>query len=170
MSEAGVEEEVKRKLVCPETRLPIRAELLLIRAGLSLPSSVPLPKDGPIPPAWWNFHPTSLQGGGDGKGATKKGTLLVSVYDKTASSSPGVNPVKNQELYSKFVRLFGEMNGDLAGIERVYGVNNPQLRSAFEIKREVIEKQHLYNPGLFKKEAWRSLPDSGQRKRMYLQL
>jgi len=50
------------------------------------------------------------------------------------------------------------------------GVNNPQLRSAFEIKREVIEKQHLYNPGLFKKEAWRSLPDSGQRKRMYLQL
>jgi len=166
MGEAGVEEEVKRKLVCPETLLPIRAELLLIRAGLSLPSSVPLPKDGPIPPAWWNFHPTSLQGG-DGKGGTKKGTLLVSVYDKTASpssSSSGVNPVKNEELYAKFVRLFGEMNGDHAGIERVYGVNNPQLRSAFEIKREVIEKQHLYNPGLFRKEGWRSLEDSGQRE------
>jgi len=78
--------------------------------------------------------------------------------------------VKNEELYSKFIRLFGEMNGDLAGIERVYGVNNPQLRSAFEIKREVIEKQHLYNSGLFRKEGWRSLEDSGQRKRMYLQL
>ena len=99
----------------------------------------------------------------------------MSVYDKSASSplsssSSGVNPVKNQELYAKFVKLFGEMNGDLAGIERVYGVNNPQLRSAFEIKREVIEKQHLYNPGLFRKEGWRSLEDSGQRKRMYLQL
>ena len=62
------------------------------------------------------------------------------------------------------------MNGDLAGIERVYGVNNPQLRSAFEIKREVIEKQHLYNPGLFRKEGWRNLGDSEQRKRMYLHL
>jgi len=86
MGEARVEEEVKRKLVCPETQLPIRVEQLLIRAGLSLPSSVSLPKDGPIPPAWWNFHPTSLQGGEiEGKGATKKGTLLVSVFDKTAS-------------------------------------------------------------------------------------
>jgi len=127
MGEAGVE-EVKRKLLCPETLLPIRAELLLIRAGLSVPSSVSLPKDGPIPPAWWNFHPTSLQGGGDGKGASKKGTLLVSVFDKTASlssSSSGASPVKNEELYSKFVRLFGEMNDDISGIERVYGVNNP---------------------------------------------
>jgi len=98
----------------------------------------------------------------------------VSVFDKTApppsSSSSGVNPVKNQELYFKFVRLFGEMNGDLAGIERVYGVNNPKLRSAFEIKRGVIEKQHLYNPGHFRKEGWRSLEDSGQRRRMFLQL
>jgi len=68
------------------------------------------------------------------------------------------------------VRLFGEMNGDISGIERVYGVNNPQLRSAFEIKRNVIEKQHLYNPGLFRKEGWWSLEDAGQRKRMYLQL
>jgi len=172
LSEAGVEEEVKRKLVCPETLLPIKAELLLIRAGLSVPSSGSLPKDGPIPPLWWNFNSTSLQGG-NGKGATKKGTLLVNVFDKTASpssSSSGANPVKNEELYSKFVRLFGEMNGDLAGLERVYVVNNPQLRSAFEIKREMIEKQHLYNPGLFRKEGWRSLDDSGQRKRMYLQL
>jgi len=62
------------------------------------------------------------------------------------------------------------MNGDISGIERVYGVNNPQLRSAFEIKRNVIEKQHLYNPGLFRKEGWWSLDDAGQRKRMYLQL
>ena len=60
--------------------------------------------------------------------------------------------------------------GTLQVLSEFMGVNNPQLRSAFEIKREVIEKQHLYNPGLFKKEAWRSLPDSGQRKRMYLQL
>jgi len=126
-----------------------------------------------FPPAWWNFHPSSLQGGRDGKEASKRGTLLVSVYDKTASpssSSSELNPVKNQELYCKFVRLFGEMNGDISGIERVYGVNNPQLRSAFEIKREVIEKQHLYNPGLFRKEGWRSLEDSRQRKRIYLQL
>jgi len=95
----------------------------------------------------------------------------VSVFDKTASSlsSSGVNPVKKGELYAKFVRLFGEMNGDISGIERVYGVNNPQLRSAFEIKRAVIEKQHLYNPGHFRKEGW-SLPDSDQRKRMFLQL
>jgi len=49
LSEAGVEEEVNRKLLCPETLLPIRAEQLLIRAGLSLPSSVPSPKDGPVP-------------------------------------------------------------------------------------------------------------------------
>jgi len=117
LSEAGVEEEVKRKLVCPETLLPIRAELLLLRAGLSVPSSVSLPKDGPVPPAWWNFHPTSL-------GATKKGTLLVGIYDKTASSS-GVNPMKNEELYSKLARLFGQMNGDLAGVERVYGGEQP---------------------------------------------
>ena len=85
MGEAGVEEEVKRKLVCPETLLPIRAELLLLRAGLSLPSSVSLSMDGLIPPAWWNFHPSSLQGGRDGKEASKRGTLLVSVYDKTSS-------------------------------------------------------------------------------------
>ena len=101
LSEAGVEEEVKRKLVCPETLLPIRAEQLLIRAGLSLPSSVSLPKDGPIPPAWWNFHPTSLQGGRDEKRATKKGTLLVRVYDKTASpssSSSELNPVNQVVL------------------------------------------------------------------------
>ena len=63
LSEAGVEDEVKRKLVCPETLLPIRAEQLLIRAGLSMPPSASLPKNGPIPPAWWNFHPSSLQGG-----------------------------------------------------------------------------------------------------------
>ena len=124
LSEAGVEDEVKRKLVCPETLLPIRAELLLIRAGLSVPSSASLPKDGPIPLAWWNFHPSSLQGGGDGKGSTKKGTLLVSVFDKASSpssSSSGANPVKNQELYSKFMRLFGEMNGDISvcGISEV---------------------------------------------------
>ena len=34
----------------------------------------------------------------------------------------------------------------------------------------MIEKQHLYNPGLFRKEGWRNFEDSGQRKRMYLQL
>ena len=164
MSEAGVEEEVKRELVCPVTLLPIRAELLLIRAGLFVPSSLPL---RPIPPAWWDFHSSSLQEGGDGKGPTTKVTHLVSVYDKTSS---GMNPVKNEELYSKFARLFGEMNGDISGIVRVYGVNNPQLRSAFEIKREVIEKQHLYDKGYFRKEGWRSLPDSDQRNRMYLQL
>ena len=93
----------------------------------------------------------------------------MSVFDRT-SSTHSSNPVKNEELYSKFLRLFGEMNGDLSGIERVYGVNNPQLRSAFEIKREVIEKQHLYNPGLFRKEGWRNLDDSERRKKMYLHL
>jgi len=34
----------------------------------------------------------------------------------------------------------------------------------------MIEKQHLYNPGLFRKEGWRNLDDSERRKRMYLQL
>jgi len=83
-----VKEEAKRKLACPETLLTIRAEQLLSRAGLSLSS-----QDGSIPPAWWNFSSSSLKGG-DERGQ-KKGILLVSVYDKTASSSSGVNPVKN---------------------------------------------------------------------------
>jgi len=162
MGEAGVE-EVKRKLVCPETLLPIRAEKLLIRAGLSLPPPASSPKDGPIPPAWWNFYSSSVV---EVDGLGKKSNHLVSVYDKT-SPATGLNPVKNQELYDKFMRLFSEMNGEVVGIERVYGVNNPQLRSAFEFKREVIEKQHRYTPGLFRKEEWRSLGDAEQRKRMY---
>jgi len=168
-AEIGVADK-ERKLVCPETRLPIRAEMLLMRAGLSAsPSLLSLSSildDGPTPPAWWNFHSSSLQGD-DVNG--RKDTLLVSVFDKT-SPVTGENPVKNQELYSKFERLFGEMNGDRGGIERVYGVNNPKLRSAFEFKREAIEKQHRYNPGLFRKEGWRALEDAKQRNRMYLHL
>ena len=56
--------------------------------------------------------------------------------------------MKHPELFEKFKRLFGGMGklGGLDGIERVYGINNPELRSAFEIKRELIEKQHLHPP------------------------
>jgi hypothetical protein len=168
----------ERILRCPETQLPIRAEQLLIRAGLS--PSILSSSFVDSSSSWWNFH------------SATKGNLLLSVYDKTTSISGGSSSsvaddgVRNRELFDKFETLFKGMSGGIVGsgggndgdekkkwsdgIERVYAINNPQLRSAFEIKREVIERQHLNNPGLFRREGWRQLDDSGQRKRMFLSL
>src|SRR6202012_4223721 len=120
-------------LECPETRLPIRAEQLLMRAGLT--DSWVSSNDSSS--SWWNFHGAS------------GGSLLVPVYDQTGSSATASNAVRHPELFEKFRRLFGGMTklSGLDGIERIYAINNPELRSAFEIKREMIERQHLHNPG-----------------------
>jgi len=167
--------ESERQLVCPETLLPVRGEQILVRAGLSLPSFMLSASTT----TWWNFSSLAPAG--------KKGTLLMDVYERS-SNTPEGGGVRNAELFAKFKTLFGFIRDGMSlpmpsiattsfpedmileGIEKVYAINNPQLRSAFEIKSEVIEKQHLYNPGLFKKEGWRSLDDARRRKGMYLHL
>jgi len=158
MKDLGLQEH-QRSLVCPDTRLPVKAELLLAAAGI--PTS---PSPVATSPSWWDFSSAIEDEGHE--------TLLSSVFEG--------QEVKNQELFDKFKRLFaffkaGEGSDPTApwvtdGVERVYAINNPRLRSAFEIKREVIGKQHQTNPGLFRREGWRSLEDSVRRKRTFLRL
>ena len=82
VSEAGLGDDdgdgKKRTLECPETRLSIRAEQLLMRAGLT--DSWLSRTDSSS--SWWNFH------------AASNGSLLVPVYYKSTSSSSS-DPVKH---------------------------------------------------------------------------
>jgi len=153
--EVGLQPE-RRKLACPETLLPIQAEQLLVRAGLTtllppLTGKISKTESSGLASSWWNLHST---------------TLLVNVYDKAGQG----DGILNENLFAKFRLLFGGMNVNFGRVERVYGINNPQLRSAFEIKRGMIEKQQLGNPGLFRKEGWRTLPDFSRRRRMFMRL
>jgi len=146
----------QRKLLCPETLLPVHAERVLARAGLSSATQAQRPAAGAAA-SWWNFHSATVySGSGD------KGTLLVNVYEG--------GQVKNSELHRKLGVLFGGLGISLDGVEKVYGVNNPRLRSAFDIKREVIERQHQHNPAIFRREDWRMLEDGPLRRKMHLAL
>ena len=118
--------EDERVLMCPETKLPIRAEKLLLKAGIahSTPNSDSNKShrstNGVV--CWWNFGPSLLSStsttGGRGSESGMKGTrqiLHLLTKPRLESSSPP-SLLSDGGVYDKFEKLVLYLGGDVGKV------------------------------------------------------
>ena len=167
--------EDERVLMCPETKLPIRAEKLLLKAGIahSTPNSDSNKShrstNGVV--SWWNFGPSLLSStsttGGRGSGSGVRGTrqILHLLTKPRLESSSSSSLLSDGGVYAKFEELVSYLGGDVGKVSRVYAIDHPSQRAFFEHYRTMITKKHADSEGLFKKDGWGQASDAGVRKR-----
>ena len=168
--------EDERVLMCPETKLPIFAEKLLLRAGITdSTSSFTHKKDRGVV-SWWNFGP-SLSSSSSTTGRSEvKGTrpilhlLTKPPLEPSSSSSLSSLLPHESKVYAKFEDLVSYLGGDVGKVSRVYAIDHPSQRASFEHYRTMITEKHADGEGLFKKDGWRQASDAGVRKRYLLHL
>jgi len=119
-----------RRLLCPGTGLPISAELLLIAAGQHV--SAPQERG----PAWWDLSPKQ----GASAGGSKDRRLLFRPVAKLHPKDKQPT-ILDRDAYSKFELLYRFLGGDPAQVTRVYAIDNPRLRSAFQAQRFAYSSQ-----------------------------
>ena len=131
-------------MVCPETKLPIRAEKLLLRAGIahSTPSSDSQSHrntNGGV--SWWNFGPSLLSSssttgerGRSGSGVKGPRPILHLLTKPLESSSP-LSPsslLSGGGVYTKFEDLVSYLGGDVGKVSRVYAIDHPSQRTSLK--------------------------------------
>jgi len=157
--------ENERVLVCPETRLPIRAEMLLMRAGMTIPN--PTSNSNNVL-SWWNFGSTTT---GSGSGMKMERPILhLLTKPSSSSTSSSSTSLSDGGVYSKFEELLVYLGGDVGKVSRVYAIDHPSQRASFENYLPMITEKHADSEKLFKKDGWRQASDAAVRKRYLLHL
>lgn len=143
----------ERALVCQETRLPLRAEKLLFRAGIS--ETLPAQRG-----TWWNFS---------GSDFTAKEGLVNRLIAERKTPTDDLT-VMDQQLYEKFELIFDHLIGDKSKVTKVYAIDNPRQGISFENYWRDLTEKHADNEELFRSEDWREQPSRSLRKRFLLNL
>ena len=134
----------ERQLACPDTLLPLKAEELLVRAGM-LEGARPTPEQSLRTQRWWGMQ---------GKGSD----YLLRLVAKDGR-------IHDADLFAKFTRMTVHFGGTPRKALEVYGINNPHLTSAFESHLVNLTKKHLSSGALFKRDSWRNSVEAAQRSR-----
>jgi len=130
----------QRKIVCPETQLPIHAESLLFSAGM-----IDRPLSSKNGPNWWNFDL------GRKHGHLRENNLETKLIMENGK-------VFHKGLFDKLNKMLSGVGGDIHRVSKAYAVDNKILRSAFESFLDSIGRKHHDSPSLFKKRDWENLP------------
>jgi len=154
--------------VCPETWLPIRAEKLLLMAGIAdshslITRTLSSFGGGGGGVTWWNFGPSLST-------PTPSGVRPILHLLTKPSSTPSSSLLHDSSVYEKFRELVGCLGGDIGKVSRVYAIDHPSQRASFEHHRAITSEKHADSEGLFKKDGWRQASDAGVRKRYLLHL
>ena len=129
-----------RRLICPETRLPMRAEELLAKAGLLENVTHDANKQQP----WW--APPPWQSPSPPVGLLRQ----VSVEEE----------VSDHDLFDKFALLFEAGHGEVSAVRSVSYIDNPQLRTAFETQKRILDdEQQRQKQRPLEESGWRGLND-----------
>jgi len=150
-------------LVCPETKLPIFAEKLLLRAGIAH-STTPTSdssqshrnSNGSV--SWWNFGPSLLSSssttgerGRSGSGVRGTRPILHLLTKPPLESSSSSSLLSDGGVYDKFEDLVSYLGGDVGKVSRVYAIDHPSQRASFEHYRTMITEKHADSEGLCSK-------------------
>ena len=134
-----------RALVCPETRLPIKAEVLLAAAGL-----LDETRDAKASSSWWDFEFARAKG--DRRDNLERWPVVED------------GEIRDAELFAKLSTLFDFFQVDPNRITKAFALDNRNLRSAFEAARQSISQRHKDSPSLFRREDWREEEDADLRR------
>jgi len=128
-----------RKLKCPETKLPLKAEVLLAMGGY-------VDSPGPVQTPWWD---SAFARG-------EQGPLGVSVLDHGT-------PLSSSALATQLLSILPSVGVNPGEVSVAYAVDNPMLRLSLQNSLQMLQQKMIDTKSLFKKQDWKldtnHLPD-----------
>ena len=149
-----------RKLACPLTGFPIRADLLLQQANSTTSFSPPSSSASP----WWAYTSPSEAASTAPRSISSIPSSIIPVFEHDVES--------NRELFDKFKVLLAKTPSSLYSGEvvKVSFISSPKAQFAFDGKRDVFRRQLENSSHRPQSESWRNDMDKDQRNLYFFAL